>query len=158
PLAGLVGISPNGSELLVQTTQGTIPEGPLWIVPALAGSSHRLDDLVSSNASWSPDGQQIIFTRANTLNAVRPDGSEVRNLLTINDNPFWVRWSPNWKTLRFTAVEPKTQSPALWEARTDGSHVRRLFPNWAAGDWQCCGSWSPDGGYFIFVGSHNNRS
>jgi eukaryotic-like serine/threonine-protein kinase len=157
-LANLVGISPNGSELLVQTTQGTIPEGPLWIVPTLAGSSHRLGDIISSDASWSPDGQQLIFAKGNTLNAVRPDGSEVRNLLTVNETPNWVRWSPNGKTLRLSAVEPKTQSLALWEARTDGSHVQRMFPSWDDSDWQCCGSWTPNGRYFIFVASRNNRS
>jgi eukaryotic-like serine/threonine-protein kinase len=157
-LANLVGISPNGSELLVQTTQGTIFEGPLWIVPALAGSSHRVGDIASTDASWSPDGQQIIFAKGNTLNTARSDGSEVRNLLTVNETPSWIRWSPNGKTLRFTAVEPKTESTALWETGTNGSHVHQLFPNWANGDGQCCGSWTSDGKYFVFVASHNNRS
>src|ERR1700687_3858351 len=49
-LANLVDISPDGSELLVQSYEGTVPEGPLWIYPALAGPRHRLGDLVSSSA------------------------------------------------------------------------------------------------------------
>jgi len=45
PFAGLtaylMGISPSGSELLVQTWEGSQAEGPVWVVPTLAGSRHR---------------------------------------------------------------------------------------------------------------------
>jgi hypothetical protein len=50
-LANLADISADGSELLVQSPEGTLPEGPLWIYPALAGPRHRLGDLLAADGS-----------------------------------------------------------------------------------------------------------
>ena len=62
--AELEGISPSGSELLaVGSEGGSTGEGPLWVVPILTGSRHRLASIVCSGASWSPDGQTIVFAK-----------------------------------------------------------------------------------------------
>ncbi len=54
----LAGISPNGSELLAQSWEGSTGQGPLWIVPTLTGPRHRLGNIVSSDAGWAPDGNR----------------------------------------------------------------------------------------------------
>jgi hypothetical protein len=64
----LTGISPTGSDLLVQTFEGSQGEGPVWVVPTLAEPRHRLGGLVSSYASWSPDGQTTAFAKGGDLN------------------------------------------------------------------------------------------
>jgi len=89
----LNGISPSGSELLVEVGDST-GEGPLWVVPTLMGSSHRLGSIVCSGASWSPDGQTIAFAKGSTLNLARSDGSGAHTILTVNGTPSWIRWSP----------------------------------------------------------------
>jgi Tol biopolymer transport system component len=162
PFAGLtayvMGISPSGSELLVQTWEGSHAEGPVWVVPTLAGSRHRLGSLVSSNANWSPDGQAIVFAKGGNLNLARNDGTEAHAILTIAGVPEWIRWSPDGHKLRFTVNDAKTGTQSLWEAGVDGTDLHPLLPGWNNPPAECCGSWTPDGRYFVFQSTHHGRS
>jgi tRNA A-37 threonylcarbamoyl transferase component Bud32 len=87
-MAGLAGISPDGSELLIQAPEGTLPEGPLWVYPTLAGPRHRLGSVVSSDAAWSPDGKMLVYISGNTLNLGRSDGTQARRLAAVVGTPF----------------------------------------------------------------------
>src|SRR5438445_383993 len=71
---GLADISPNGAELLIWNV-GTAEEVPLYILPLPPGLPRRLGDIVAHDASWSPDGEQIVYARANELYVARHDGS-----------------------------------------------------------------------------------
>jgi len=127
PFATLAGMSPNGAALLVLSQEGTKFEGPLWIIPTLAGSRHQLGDIVANDANWSPDGKQIIFARGNSLNVVSADGSGTHKILTVNGTPSSIRWSPDMKKIRFS-VASKTFWATIWEASPDGSNPRPLAP------------------------------
>jgi Tol biopolymer transport system component len=156
--ASLTGISPSGSELLVQTWEGSKSEGLVWVVPTLAGPHHRLGSLVSSDASWSPDGQTIAFARGGNLNLARSDGTGAHTILTVIGTPSWIRWSPDGKRLRFTVSDPKTGSQSLWEAGADGAALHPLLPGWSNPPAECCGSWLPGGRYFVFGSAQHGRS
>jgi len=39
---------------------------------------------------------------------------------------------------------------AIWEARADGSGPHELFPGWHPTTQECCGTWTPDGRYYVF--------
>ena len=157
--AQLEGTSPSGSELLVVGSEGgSTGEGPLWVVPTLTGSRHRLGSIVCSGASWSPDGQTIVFAKGSALNLARSDGSGAHTILTVNGRPSWIRWSPDAKKLRFTVADPKTGSQALWEAGADGTDPRPLLPGWNNPPSECCGSWTPDARYFVFQSTQGGRS
>jgi Tol biopolymer transport system component len=52
--------SPDGSELLV-TDGGLAQDGPMWVLPVVAGSPRRLGDAVGHDGSWSPDGRKIVY-------------------------------------------------------------------------------------------------
>jgi Tol biopolymer transport system component len=39
---------------------------------------------------------------------------------------------------------------SLWEVRSDGTGLRSIFKGWHEPPGECCGSWTPDGRYFIF--------
>src|SRR5579863_7981796 len=104
PLPGvfpkLEAISPSGSDLLVVGTEGgSTGEGPLWVVSTLTGSRHRLGSIVCSGASWSPDGQTIVFAKGSNLSLARSDGSGAHTILAVNGTPSWIRWSPDAKKL-----------------------------------------------------------
>src|SRR5262249_39929807 len=71
----IVGLSPTGSELLAQEREGSTGEGFLWVIPTLAGPRHRIGDIVSSDASWAPDGQTIVLAKGNSLSLARSDGA-----------------------------------------------------------------------------------
>jgi len=157
-LADLVDISQDGSELLVQSYEGTVPEGPLWIYPALAGPRHRLGDLVASSAAWSPDGQRrVAYSKGTALYIARSDGTDSQQLATLSGPPFWLRWSPDGRKLRFT-VQAGGGSSSLWEVATDGTSLRPLLPGWNNPPTECCGSWTPDGKYFVFQSTRNGRT
>jgi len=156
--AELEGISPSGSELLVGSEGGSSGEGPLWVVPTLTGSRHRLGSIVCSGASWSPDGQTIIFAKGSNLSLAQSDGSGAHTILTVNGTPSWIRWSPDGKRLRFTVADPKTGSQSLWEARADGSDPHPLLPGWNNPPSECCGSWTPDARYFVFQSTQRGRA
>ena len=158
-LAQLEGISPSGSELLVEGGEGgSTGEGPLWVVSTLTGSRHRLGGIVCSDASWSSDGQTIVFARGSNLNLARSDGSGAHTILTVNGTPSWIRWSPDAKKLRFTVADPKTGSQSLWEAGADGTDPHPLLPGWNNPPSECCGSWTPDARYFVFQSTQRGRS
>jgi Tol biopolymer transport system component len=106
--------------------------------------------ILAHDASWSPDGEQIVYAHDNELYLTKPDGSESRRLVTLAGPPFWPRWSPDGKVLRFTVEDSKTGSRSLWEVASDGTRLRPLLPGWSTPPAECCGNWTPDGNYFVF--------
>src|SRR5437762_4623167 len=156
--ANLAGISADGSQLLVHIGQGTNTEGPLWVIPVLGGPRHRVGDLAAYDATWSSDGQTIIYSKGYDLYVASADGSESRKLVTTTGTPSWPRRSPDQKRLRFTLLDPKIQTSSLWEVSADGASLHPLLSGWNNPPNECCGAWTPDGKYFLFQATRNGRS
>lgn len=170
----LLDLSNDGSKLLVGSDQGPAPgQNPhdfdqlsLWMTPVLGGSPQRMGDLVVADAALSPDGQHLVFTKPGELGTARSDGTQVQKLTTVPGTPFFPRWSPDGKRIRFTLGQgpylvsrySASQLPAsrLWEISADGSHLHPLFPAWH--DPQCCGDWTRDGRYFVFQAAKSGVS
>ena len=53
------------------------PEVPIYILPLPAGLPRRVGDILAHDASWSPNGEQIVYARGNELFLAKPDGSEL---------------------------------------------------------------------------------
>jgi Tol biopolymer transport system component/tRNA A-37 threonylcarbamoyl transferase component Bud32 len=149
----LLDISPTGSDLLVGSVVGTEAEFPLWVLPALGGSPHRLRDVVAHDASWSPDGQEIVYANGADLYLAKSDGTESRKLVTVSGPPSQIRWSPDGRVLRFTVFEPKSNSRSLWEVKSDGTNLHHLLPDWSTPTSERAGIWTPDGKYYLFSSS-----
>jgi Tol biopolymer transport system component/DNA-binding winged helix-turn-helix (wHTH) protein len=156
-IAQVLDISPNGTELLISTFMGSEDEADLWVMPVLGGSPRRLGDLrtgwVSFGAAWSPDGTHVVYTRRSEVRLARSDGAESRALLTTPGSPSVPRWSPDGRRLRYTVRDAKTGAETLWEVNADGTNARLLLPGWNGAPASCCGTWTPDGKYFVFVGT-----
>jgi Tol biopolymer transport system component len=118
---------------------------PIYILPLPAGLPRRVGDILAHDASWSPNGEQIVYARGNELFLAKPDGSESRQLVTLTAPASWIRWSPDGKALRFTV-----DGLSLWEVALDGTGLRQLLPGGSSPPEQCCGNWTPDGNYFVF--------
>jgi eukaryotic-like serine/threonine-protein kinase len=145
----LADISPNGAELLIG--QFNLPRDvPVYILPLPAGLPRRVGDILAHDASWSPNGEQIVYARGNELHLAKPDGSESHRLVTLAGPAGWPRWSPDGKVLRFTVYDSKAGSQSLWEVASDGTGLRPLLPGWSNPSAECCGNWTPDGNYFVF--------
>jgi eukaryotic-like serine/threonine-protein kinase len=148
--ANIFDISPDRSALLINTAHGTSLDGPLWTVPVLGGTPRRLGDLVGHAGAWSPDGEKIAFGKGNAIFLARSDASEAHRLLTLSGTASELRWSPNISTLRFTLNDPQTNGRSIWQVSVDGSDLHPLLAGWNIPPNECCGTWTPDGKYFIF--------
>ena len=148
PYPNVSDVSPSRSELLVWSMVGTMSEFPLWVLPLLGGSPHRVGDVLAHDAAWSPDGEHILYANGSSLYLVRTDGSEPHKFVTVAGIPSWPRWSPGGRLLRFTVQEPNSSS--LWEVSADGSNLHPLLPGWNNPPAECCGNWTVDGKYYVF--------
>jgi serine/threonine protein kinase/Tol biopolymer transport system component len=155
----------------------------LWAAPLLGGSPRRLGNLMATHlnsgletgfgqpvprrlgipvlhqsaATWSPDGQRLVYARGNELHLAGSDGTELRKLASVAGTPFFVRWSPDGRKLRFSVSSSGTNdtASALWEVSVDDGQMRPLFPGWDPSWYTCCGAWTPDARYFVFQSRGN---
>ncbi|HLW78480.1 MAG TPA: hypothetical protein VKU44_02680, partial [Terriglobia bacterium] len=151
-------IAPNRSELLVTGAVGTEPEAPFWVLPIPAGQPHRLGGLLGHDATWSPDGAGIAYANGHDVLLARADGNESHKLVTTSGRPWWLRWSPDGRRLRFTVYDAKTTSFELWEVSADGNALHPLLRGWNNPPAECCGNWTPDGSYFVFQSTREGRT
>jgi Tol biopolymer transport system component len=151
-----------------------------WVAPLLGGSPRRLGNLMATHrdwlisgtgfptprrygewpeqqsaAVWSPDGQQLVYARDMELHLARSDGTEVRKLAAFAGYPFFVRWSPDGHRLRLSVSGRGDTAASLWEVSVDDGHVTPLLPDWDTSWYNCCGSWTADGKYFVFQSRSN---
>ena len=146
-------ISPDRSDLLVLNCQIPIDwDCPLFVLPMLGQSPRHIGDISASDATWSPDGKELVYAEGNTLFRVKVDGSESRKIVSLAEgsHPFWPRWSPDGGRLRFTVLAD-THQGSLWEVAADGSNLHALVLGSNKQTSECCGSWTPNGKYFLFT-------
>jgi eukaryotic-like serine/threonine-protein kinase len=153
----LFDISPDRSQMLIgsYTNSG---EMPIWIVPALGGSPRRVSGLLVADATWTPDGQKIVYAHKNDLLIVQSQGGEPQKLVTLPGVAQWLRWSPDGTRLRFTLYDPKTGSNSLWEIAADGTRPHPILSDSNDSPAECCGNWTHDGRFFLFQSTKNNRT
>ena len=155
----LAGISPIRPELLVLglggPPSGELVAAPLWAVPVPAGQPRRVGNLLAVDAAWSPDGTQILVSRDHEIYRASSDGSDLTKIATVNGRPLWPRWSPDSKTVRLTVHDERLNTSSLWEMAADGTHLHPLLPGWNNPPAECCGSWTPNGEYFVFQSTRN---
>ena len=148
--ANVFHISPDLSMLLMNTALGTALDGPLWAVPVLGGTPRRLGGLEGHCGAWSPDGKRIAYCKGNDVFLANNDGGESHRLFTTSGTPSYLRWSPDGSILRFTVSDPRTNVRSIWQSSADGSNLHDVLPGWSTTPNECCGSWTPDGRYFVF--------
>ena len=149
PNAALDNLSPDRSELVVGSFSGSEIDQPLYAVPTLGGSPRRLTDLPGQDATWMANGDLLVSNQAELI-AVSHSGPS-RTFLSLGDttaSAYWLRWSPDRQTLRFTLSLPDRNM--LAEVSADGSNYHRLLEHWRQGDDVTDGNWTPDGKNFVF--------
>lgn len=136
-------VSPDGSNLLVASSQSGSADS-LWIVRVLGGTSRRI--AYSSSAAFSPDGNTIAYlTGEGELWLIQSDGTGGHKLASLGENIDSVRWSPDGKVFRFY------RNGVLWEISADGSSLHQVIPGWQYQGRECCGHWTSDGKFYIFL-------
>ncbi|HMG02157.1 MAG TPA: winged helix-turn-helix domain-containing protein, partial [Edaphobacter sp.] len=143
PFPRIQDVSPDGSTLLVTSREGD--QISLWAVQVPAGSLRRLLTGAYS-AAWSPDGKSVVYSLENgDLSVTGSDGTGTRKLAAVGGLADPLSWSPDGSKIRFS------RDNRLWEVSSDGSGLHPLLPGWRPSSSQCCGHWTPDGKFFVFL-------
>jgi Tol biopolymer transport system component/DNA-binding winged helix-turn-helix (wHTH) protein len=155
-------ISPDRSGLLVvkNSPVGTDMAGEVWVQPLPAGTPHRVGNILSTSACWTPDGTHILYAYQRAIMMANKDGSEPRPLAKVPGVARALRFAPDGKRIRFWLIQPpEMETGAIWEMEANGKNLRPLLPGWKESPYQCCGNWSPDGDYYYFeAGRGNNQA
>ena len=142
-------VSPDGSQLLVLCLI-ELNANQVWIVGALGGPARFLVN--AQDAAWSPDGRSIVYsTPEGAIYQVPTEGGESRLIassVTTKGEYILLRdlaWSPNGRSIRFT------REATIWEVSAQGVNPHRLLSqkNWPLPS--CCGRWTTDGAFFVFI-------
>jgi serine/threonine protein kinase/Tol biopolymer transport system component len=148
-------ISPDRAELLVGSwLTGIETEIPLWILPLPSGAPRRLGNIKGHDASWSPDGSQIIYANGSDLYLATKDGSNSHKLISLSGPAFNPVISLDGDRVRFTLRNLKNATTSIWESSIQGTNLHMVQPGPSA----CCGSWTADGKYFLFANTVQNSS
>ena len=142
-------ISPDRSQLLSANFIGTDTEAQFWTLPLAAGAPRRLADVVGHFGVWSPDGRQLAFAKGSDIYLANADGTNARKLIAVSGSANSIRFSPDGTRLRFTLRQ--SNSDSIWEVRVDGTDFHPVLTGLHAPSSQCCGVWSADGRYYLFV-------
>jgi eukaryotic-like serine/threonine-protein kinase len=159
PSADIYDISPDRSALLISSEAGgTQTEAPLWQLPIPAGSPRRVGNVLAHAATWTPNGESIVYGSGSDLYLIRPDGSQERKLITLPGAAIDLRFSPDGRWIRFTLQNAENNVSALWEVQADGSALRPVLTvGLNQRSQECCGNWTHDGKYYFFESSQGSR-
>jgi Tol biopolymer transport system component len=149
-------LSRDHSKLLVSPIRGASTDNEFWTLPVASGSPERVGTLTGRDATWSADGQQLAFGKGSVLYLASAAGTQVRELFAANGSVFALRFSPDGQRIRFTVSDVAQNKTSLWEIGRDGSNPHALLADWQYGSAACCGSWTPDGRYYIFQATQSS--
>jgi Tol biopolymer transport system component len=147
-------ISPDKSELLLVDYPDPFSNDSsrAWLLPLPSGSPRRLGDLNPGTTVWSSDGKHLAYSKAHDLWLAEADGTNPKKLISLSGNTVFLNFFPDSTRLRFFL------KAALWEVRADGSNLHQVLPGWHTDEQQCCGVWTPNGRYYLFVSANGNDS
>jgi len=142
----LVDVSPDGSGFLVYSSNGVWSSYTLWNVRILGGSARRLTDRnETACAAFSPDGNSAAYADGSDIYVVRSDGTGAHKLVSAGGGVCHIAWSPDGGAIRFTVGD------RIWEASSNGSGLHEVIPGWHDSSANCCGRWTSDGQFFLFL-------
>jgi serine/threonine protein kinase/Tol biopolymer transport system component len=156
-LSLMLDISPDHSQFLSYGASAFQSDDPIWLSPLPSGAPRRLGDLTGHDAAWSRDGERIVYANGHDLLLASKDGTNSQKIKTMDGRPFWIRWSPDEKSFRFSLIDQKTGTNSLWEVSVDGTSLHPLLPTWGPLQQACCGNWTTDGKYFLFSSERGTR-
>jgi DNA-binding winged helix-turn-helix (wHTH) protein/Tol biopolymer transport system component len=154
----IMDISRDLSQFLVSTFVMHGTEMPLWTLPVQGGAPHRVGDIETKYAVWIQDGRQILYAHDKDLLITDVDGKNTRKLVTALGRISDISVAPNGHMIRFSLENPHTTNQELWEVSADGSDLHRLFSSWTQLAGECCGRWTRDGRYYVFLAWQGDRA
>jgi len=149
------GWSPDGNQISYISCSG-LSNCSISVVGADGSNPHPLFKTDANFFDWSPDGRQIVFAAAKTLNIINADGTNVRLITTQTQFVYSPVWSPDGGKIAFLVQKTKDGPVELDVIDEGGTNQRSL----TAGYYVIYGglSWSPDGQMLLFTMNGDGRS
>jgi Tol biopolymer transport system component/DNA-binding winged helix-turn-helix (wHTH) protein len=155
--ARILDVSRDLSQFLVGTFTMRDTEMLLWTLPVQGGAPHRMGNIQARFAVWTRDGRAILYNRERDLMLADADGGNTRKLLTASGRVSNMAYSPDGRILRFSVENPMTTRAEIWEVTAEGTSLHRFLLDWKQSAGQCCGRWTPDGRYYVFLAWQGDR-
>ena len=152
----ILDVSPDHTRLLASPTHAGSRSHELWTIPLGRVPSARLADLMVDDATWSPDGKQIVHVENSDIFVTSAQGGDRQKLASVKGRPFSLHFSPDGRRIRFSVSDIDTNTSSLWEMTSDGSNLHQLLSGWDKAHAVCCGVWSADGHSYIFQATQNS--
>jgi len=145
----LADISPDGNTLLVrEIPRFETDTAPFYLQPTDGRPAVRLDHVQGLDGTWAPDGS-IYFGDYGKIYVANTDGSPPRVFAdNLPGRPFWLRWSPDGKILRFTLIQGHINT--IWETTAADHTAKQLSLTDDGGDFWCCGNWDSTGMLYFY--------
>lgn len=150
PDVRVLDVAPDHTSLLASPAHAGVRNHELWTIQLRHPSSTRVSDLLAEDATWAPNGEQIVFSEGSEIFTASASGTNLKKIATVKGRPFSLRFSPDGRRIRFSVSDIDTNSSSIWEMASDGSNLRQLLGEWKAGRAPCCGVWTSDGRSYIF--------
>jgi Tol biopolymer transport system component/DNA-binding winged helix-turn-helix (wHTH) protein len=156
PNARIFSVSPNGSQFALGPFEARAPALPIWLMSSVGGTPRRLGGFLAYDATFTHDGARITYSTEEGIFEIDLESGRIRKILDIAGSKWGLVWSPDGARLRFHWTNISGTPSHIWEVRSDGSHFHQFLPTWTAADGLCCGRWTADGKYFVFLASSGN--
>jgi Tol biopolymer transport system component/DNA-binding winged helix-turn-helix (wHTH) protein len=147
PNSLLLDVSPDGSGFLIYSDSEEQSLPTLWNVGILGGSKRRLTDINGDSdcAAFSADGNSVAYAQQGDIYVLRSDGTGAHKLVSAGDIVCDLVWSPDGDAIRFAMKN------RIWEVSSNGSGLHEVIPGWHDSSANCCGRWTSDGKFFLFL-------
>jgi Tol biopolymer transport system component/DNA-binding winged helix-turn-helix (wHTH) protein len=152
----LFAISPDHSQFLIGQFNRHEDEMPLWLWPVQGGEPRRLGMITGADPSFSSDGNDIAFVRDQSVYSVHRDGTQVRQLATVQGHPHTPTWTPDGSAIRFT-ITGDLGAKSIWEMTADGYGLHEILNRAVPPPSRSGGNWTADGKYFLFSGCEEDN-
>lgn len=154
--ARILSVSPDGSKFALGPFDSRAAALPIWLMSSVGGTPRRLGDVVANDATFTRDGARITYSTQEGIFDIDLESAKVRKILDLPGSKWGLAWSPDSARLRFHWAPLPAAPSHIWESRSDGSNLHQLLPAWTGADGTCCGRWTADGKYFLFLASSQN--
>lgn len=143
-------ISHDNSELLLRELTEEHELRQLWIADIVGGSARRVGDVVAMGATFSPDGQSLLYSQDGKVLTCDRQGGNARVLFETPGEVTRMRWAPAGDVLRMVIINSSGVGTALWETRPGDWKLRRVLSDRAMQDEPWTLSWSADSQWLAF--------